>query len=122
MKILVCDDDPVVTNIIRFKLQREGLGEVVVATDGQEALANLKINNIKLIITDIQMPFHSGLDIISFVRKDQRFKTPILVLSAEGLEENVLEAFNLGADDYMVKPFSLPELVVRVKRLLAKTS
>lgn len=118
MKVLVCDDDPVVINIIRFKLQREGLGEVIVAADGREALAQIKLNNIKLIITDIQMPFHSGLDIISFVRKDQRFKTPILVLSAEGLEENVLKAFDLGANDYMVKPFNLPELMVRVKRLL----
>jgi DNA-binding response OmpR family regulator len=120
MKILVCDDDPVVINIIRFKLQREGLGEVIVAADGREALAQIKLNNIKLIITDLQMPFLSGLEIISFVRNNQRFKTPILVMSAEGLEDNVLKAFELGADDYMVKPFSLPELMVRVKRLLRK--
>lgn len=120
MKILICDEDPVVINIVRFKLQREGLGEVIEASDGREALALIKLNNIKLIITDIKMPFHSGLEIISFVRKDQRFKTPILALSAEGLEENVLQAFELGANDYMVKPFSLDELMVRVKRLLRK--
>lgn len=120
MKILICDEDPVVVNIIRFKLQREGLGEVIDASDGREALALIKLNNIKLIITDIKMPFHSGLEIISFVRKAQRFKTPILALSAEGLEENVLQAFELGANDYMVKPFSLDELMVRVKRLLRK--
>ncbi|GCC53278.1 response regulator [Chryseotalea sanaruensis] len=120
MKILVCDDDPVVINIILFKLQREGFGEVIVAADGREALAQIKINNIKLIITDLQMPFLSGLEIISFVRNNQRYKTPILVMSSEGLEDDVLKAFELGADDYMVKPFSLPELMVRVKRLLRK--
>lgn len=120
MKILVCDDDPVVINIIRFKLQRDGFNEVIAATDGREALAQIKLNNIKLIITDLQMPFLSGLEIVSFVRNNQRFKTPILVMSSEGLEEQVLKAFELGADDYMVKPFSLPELMVRVKRLLRK--
>jgi DNA-binding response OmpR family regulator len=118
MKILVCDDDPAMASMIRFKLQREVPGDLEVATDGREGLSLLKQQVFDLILTDIHMPFHSGLELITFVRQTQKRSTPILVLSVEGLEETVLHAFELGADDYVAKPFSLPELALRVKRLL----
>ncbi|MBA4057928.1 MAG: response regulator [Marivirga sp.] len=118
MKILVCDDDNAVLSMIRFKLSRENLGEVITAADGRDAIALLKSNEFNLIMTDIHMPFHSGLEITTYVRNDQKKKTPILILSAEGLEDTVLQAFELGADDFVAKPFSLGELVLRVKRLI----
>ena len=120
MKILVCDDDPAVISIVRFKLVREDVGEIVIAQNGKAAIEFLKEQTFDLILTDIHMPFHSGLEIITFVRQTQRLHTPILILSAEGLEETVLHAFELGADDYVSKPFSLPELTIRVKRLMKK--
>jgi DNA-binding response OmpR family regulator len=64
------------------------------------------------------MPFHSGLEITSFVREVLKKNTPIIVLSAEGLEDTVLQAFAIGANDFITKPFSPAELAVRVKRIL----
>jgi len=119
-RILVCDDDAAVLSIIRFKLVREGLGEVFPATNGREALELLATQSFDLIIADIHMPFHSGMELITHVRQTLGKSTPILILSAEGLEDTILQAFDLGADDYMAKPFSLGELLLRVKRLLKK--
>jgi DNA-binding response OmpR family regulator len=120
MKILICDDDPAVVSVIRFKLVREELGDFIVATDGREALSLLNDNSFDLILTDIHMPYHSGLELVTYVRQTLKQSTPILILSTEGLEETVLQAFELGADDYVSKPFSLPELALRVKRLVKK--
>ncbi len=118
MKILVCDDDNAVVSMVRFKLSRENMGDVVTAADGREAMNLLKTQTFNLVMTDIHMPFHSGLEITTFIRQDLQQKTPILILSAEGLEDTVLQAFELGADDFVAKPFSLGELVLRVKRLV----
>lgn len=120
MKILVCDDDPAVISVVRFKLSRENLGEVFTAADGREALTTLKNTEFDLILTDINMPYHSGLEVITFVRQTLKLNTPILIFSSEGLEDTVLHAFELGADDFVAKPFSLPELMLRIKRLTRK--
>lgn len=120
MRILVCDDDRMLVSMIRFKLTRDGLGEVVSVADGREAMTLLAEETFDLIISDIHMPFHSGLEIISFVRTRQGKATPIIILSAEGLEETVLRAFDIGASDFITKPFSPSELSIRVKRLLIK--
>jgi DNA-binding response OmpR family regulator len=90
------------------------------ASDGREAKALLQETDFDLVITDIHMPFHSGLEITTFIRNDLGKKTPIIVLSAEGLENTVLQAFEIGANDFITKPFSPSELAVRVKRILNK--
>lgn len=118
MKILICDDDEALVSMIRFKLTRENLGEIIKAMDGREAKSQLRENDFDLIITDIHMPFHSGLEITSFIREELKKDTPIIVLSAEGLENTVLQAFAIGANDFITKPFSPAELAVRVKRIL----
>lgn len=120
MKILVCDDDEALVSMIRFKLTRENLGEVEKAGDGRTAISMLTQAEYDLIITDIHMPFHSGLEITRFVREEQKRKTPIIMLSAEGLENTVLQAFEMGANDFITKPFSPAELAMRVKLLLRK--
>ncbi len=107
--------------MIRFRLSRENLGEVIKAIDGREAKNLLRQEDFDLVITDIHMPFHSGLEITTFIRNELKKDTPIIVLSAEGLEDTVLQAFELGANDFITKPFSPAELVVRVKRILRKT-
>ena len=119
-RILVCDDDEALVSMIRFKLSRENMGEVIKALDGREAKALLKDQNFDLIITDIHMPYHSGLEITTYVRNELGKNTPIIVLSAEGLEDTVLQAFELGANDFITKPFSPAELAVRVRRILNK--
>ena len=118
MKILICDDDEALVSMVRFKLTRENIGDGTKAIDGREAKALLRENDFDLVITDIHMPFHSGLEIITFLRMELNKATPVIVLSAEGLENTVLQAFDIGATDFITKPFSPAELAVRVRRIL----
>ncbi len=119
MKILVAEDEPILLMTIEMKLKKEGF-EVISSKDGREAIEQIKLTHPDMIITDIMMPYASGLEIINFVRQQQNSKTPIIILSAMEQENVVLEAFELGADDYITKPFSLNELAIRVKRLISR--
>ncbi len=117
-RILVAEDNRLVLETIFHSLTREGY-EIIKANDGKECLKILEDTEADLIITDLYMPYINGNEVISILRDERKKTTPILVLSAAGAEDNVLKAFELGADDYMVKPFSLVELNVRVRKLLA---
>ncbi|VTP96351.1 response regulator transcription factor [Sphingobacterium daejeonense] len=79
----------------------------------------LKSENFDLLISDIMMPFASGIEILAELKNLQK-KMPVLMLSSMGQEEIILEAFDLGAADFMVKPFSPNELIIRINRLLRK--
>jgi len=117
MKILVADDDPIMRRIIELRLKKDG-HEVIMAIDGRQAMEHLDKNEkFDLVVTDLMMPFSSGMEIVSKIKSNIERKTPVIVLSAMGQENIVLEAFNLGADDYITKPFSPNELSMRVKRL-----
>lgn len=118
MNILLCDDDDVLASMIQFKLSRENLGEVTRAADGKLAKELLDNSKFDLVVTDIHMPFHSGLEIVTYIRQVLKQSMPIIVLSAEGLENTVLQAFDVGANDFITKPFSPAELAIRVRRLL----
>ncbi|SEG38671.1 response regulator transcription factor [Flavobacterium urumqiense] len=117
MKILIAEDDEMMLKTMEFKLIREGY-EVITCSDGKEALEKIVSENPDLIISDIEMPFVSGLDIVNKVKIELQLDIPIIILSAVGLEKTVLKAFELGTDDFITKPFSPNELIVRVKRLL----
>ncbi|WP_018613243.1 response regulator [Segetibacter koreensis] len=117
MKILVAEDEPLMLMAIEAKLRNEGF-EVVGVSDGREALKALESFVPDIIITDILMPYTSGLEFISIVKSNEYKKVPIIVLSGLGQENTVMEAFQLGADDFLTKPFNPTELAVRVKRLL----
>jgi len=121
MKILVCEDDFMMLKTIEHKLKRDGY-EVIIAKDGQEAANYLKdpSNSVDLVITDLLMPFMSGLEIINLIRNDLKLNLPLIVLSKVGNEDTVLQAFELGADEYITKPFSPNELSIRIKRVLMK--
>jgi DNA-binding response OmpR family regulator len=122
MKILICEDDSMMLHAIDYKLKSEGY-ETYKAEDG--VIAKDIIRNkgdIELVITDLLMPFVGGLEIIDYLKNDLQRDIPIIVLSRVGLEETVLKAFELGADDYIVKPFSPTELSLRVKRSISKKS
>ena len=116
MTILVAEDDIMMRKTIEFRLKKDGYA-VCTVPDGREALQKINESDWDLIITDVMMPFVSGLEIIS-VAKNKHQKIPIIVLSAMGQENIVLEAFQLGADDYITKPFSPNELSMRVKRFM----
>jgi DNA-binding response OmpR family regulator len=120
MKILVAEDEPMLLKTIELKLKKEGY-EVIVTSDGRQAAEQIESANPDMVITDIMMPYVSGLELINLIRQKLNRNTPVIMLSAMEQEKVVMEAFELGADDYITKPFSLNELVIRVKRLVART-
>lgn len=115
MKILIAEDDQLMARTLEFRLNKDG-HQVTVTTDGREALKKIDELHPDLVITDIMMPYTSGLEIVSTVKEKYGDTMPVIVLSGMGQEDVVLEAFQLGANDYMTKPFSPVELSVRVKR------
>lgn len=119
MKILIAEDEPIMLKTMELKLKRDG-HQVLTANNGRDALDLIRSNDVDLVITDIMMPYTSGLEILGFVKKNTTGKKiPVIVLSAMGQENVVVEAFNLGADDYITKPFSPNELSLRVMRFAA---
>jgi two-component system response regulator VicR len=116
-KIVLAEDNSVLSLLLKFRLEKEGY-ELLIAIDGKQAIELIEEHKPELILTDIMMPFVSGLEVISHVRNKLNMQTPIIVFSSAGQEEIVLKAFDLGATDFMSKPFSPHELVIRVKRLL----
>jgi DNA-binding response OmpR family regulator len=100
-------------------LKRDGF-EIITAFDGKKGQEQIDNAEFDLMIIDLLMPYINGLELIEYVRRKLGKSIPIIVLSSVGLEETVLRAFELGADDYVVKPFSPNELSIRVKRLLTK--
>ncbi len=117
MRILIAEDEELLLKALAFRLKKVGF-EVITADNGKIAIDMLKGNLPDLVITDVMMPFATGLEVISHVRTQEKSSVPIIVLSEAGQENIVLEAFNLGADDFVNKPFSPNELTSRVKRLL----
>lgn len=117
-KIVLAEDNTTLSMLLKFRLEKDGY-ELFMATDGKEAVELIEDKAPDLVLTDVMMPFISGLEVISHVRNKLESKTPIIVFSSAGQEEMVLKAFNLGANDFMGKPFSPNELVIRIKRLLS---
>lgn len=119
MKILVVDDERLIRNVIREYLENEKY-EVFEAENGFDALRVLETNKVDLIILDIMMPRMDGFETLKEIRKTK--DTPVIMLSAMKEEEDKLNGFNLGVDDYITKPFSPKELVARVKAHLKRAN
>jgi len=119
MKILVAEDDSLIQKTVELKLKKEGF-EVVCCSDGKEALERMEEVMPDIVLTDMMMPYASGLEVVSKVKSITSKKIPVIVFSTMGQENVVEEAFELGADDYVTKPFSLTELTIRIKRLLKR--
>jgi len=116
--ILVVDDEPQITRVLKTTLSSQGYG-VRTAADGEQALQEMKSWQPDLIITDLRMPRMDGLELCRRVRTDSRL--PIIVLSVKGEEATKVEALDAGADDYITKPFSVNELMARVRAALRRT-
>ena len=115
MKILLVEDNQLILKVIETKLKKEGY-EVISYDNGRDAIEKINYDLPDLVITDIMLPYNSGLEIVSFVKSQSQKNIPVIVLSGLGQEQTIEEAFKLGADDYMTKPFSLSELSMRIKR------
>lgn len=116
-KILLVDDDPHIRELTRLFLRREGF-DVYEAADGVEALALLESVTVDMVILDIMMPNMDGWELCRLLRG--HYDLPLLMLTAKGETSQKVKGFELGTDDYLVKPFEPPELVVRVKALLKR--
>jgi len=117
-KILVIDDEPQITRVLRASLAAQGY-DVRTANDPEEALQVFREWAPDLVITDLMMPGLSGIDVCRAIRS--RSETPILVLSVRENERSKVEALDAGADDYVTKPFSIQELLARVRAHLRRT-
>ncbi len=104
-------------SLLEFKLKKEGF-VTILAENGKQAMEIIKKESPDLFLIDIMMPFINGLELTSFIRNELNSKVPIVVLSSAGQEEMVMKAFNLGANDFIPKPFSPNELIIRIKRIL----
>ena len=118
-KILIIEDDELMLKILQFILKKEQY-EFQIATDGATGIVQITQYKPDLVITDIMLPINSGLEIVTLLKNDFP-QIPVIVLSALGDEEQtIIEAFELGADDFIAKPFNPIELILRVKRLIDK--
>ncbi|HJZ95936.1 MAG TPA: response regulator [Candidatus Solibacter sp.] len=118
IRALVADDDPTVLALVRTVLENSGM-ECIQAEDGMHAIAVLRAQRPDIAVMDFNMPDMDGYEVLAAVRKEQ-VPTRILLLTARQQENDILRAFELGAEDYVVKPFSPMELAARLKRILAK--
>jgi two-component system OmpR family response regulator len=116
-KILVVDDDPHIRELVKVFLLQEGF-EVLEAFHGADALSILETTTVDLVILDIMMPQMDGWELCRELR--EHYEMPLLMLTAKGETAQKVKGFQLGTDDYMVKPFEPAELVVRVKALLKR--
>lgn len=116
-RILVVDDEPQICDVVELYLRREGF-EVETANDGETALKAVEHNPPDLVVLDVMMPKVNGLEVTRLVH--ERFNIPIIMLTSRGEEADKIVGLETGADDYVVKPFSPKELVVRVKAVLRR--
>jgi DNA-binding response OmpR family regulator len=117
-RILVAEDDPVTRRFVVSLLEERGY-EVLVAEDGEHAVATATAAEPDLIVSDLVMPYRDGYEVLRAIRSDDRLKrTPVLILSMRDREEDIVRGFEQGADEYVVKPFNARELVARVRKLL----
>jgi DNA-binding response OmpR family regulator len=115
--ILVVDDDIKIVRLVRMYLERAGY-RVTEATDGRSALAAIERDAPALVVLDVMLPELDGLAVLRAVRRTDQ--TPVIILSARGLTDDRIAGLTAGADDYLPKPFSPAELVLRVERVLAR--
>jgi two-component system, OmpR family, response regulator ResD len=119
IKILVVDDEERIRRLLKMYLERENY-IIEEAEDGNEALAKALGNDYDLIILDLMMPGKDGIEVCRELREKKT--TPVIMLTAKGEEVNRVQGFEVGTDDYIVKPFSPREVVLRVKALLRRSS
>jgi len=121
-RILIIEDDRDIVELVRYNLEQEGF-QVAAVSEGSSGLAQVRKSPPDLLVLDLMLPKLSGLEICKAIRRDQSLnRLPILMLTARGDESDRVVGLELGADDYVTKPFSPRELVARIKALLRRTT
>jgi DNA-binding response OmpR family regulator len=116
-KILIVDDEPTLVATLKYNLERENF-QVLTATDGEEALTAARGGHPDLIVLDLMLPGMSGIEVCRVIRKEST--VPVLMLTAKGTELDKVLGLEIGADDYVTKPFAMQELLARVRALLRR--
>jgi len=119
-RVLLCEDDPNLGTLLSEYLNAKGF-EADLAVDGQEGSKLVKRNSYDFFILDVMMPVKDGFTLAREIRQEDKH-TPILFLTAKSMKEDTLQGFEVGADDYMTKPFSMEELLVRMNAILRRTA
>ncbi len=119
-KIVLAEDEPQIARLIEFKLKKEGYS-VISKENGEEALKAIKMDKPDLILLDIMMPVMGGYEVLRRLKEDENLKSvPVIMLTARAQEKDVVKGIDMGAEDYITKPFHPAELLARVKRILGK--
>ena len=117
-RLLLVEDDPTLRQALSFNLTREGY-EVAAAADGESALEAARSDRLDLILLDVMLPGMSGVEVLRVLRREG-VSTPVIILSAKGDEIDRVVGLQVGADDYVAKPFSRPELLARIEAVLRR--
>lgn len=115
--IVIAEDNDMLNRVLEYRLKSDGY-QVKVFLNGEDAIAWMSGNPFDLLITDLYMPLMNGMEVIQMVRDKISVEVPIMAISATHEEELITRLFNIGATDFIVKPFRAGELSVRVKRLI----
>ncbi|MCL3779437.1 response regulator transcription factor [Prolixibacteraceae bacterium JC049] len=119
-RILIVDDEEDLCEILQFNLESEGY-EIETAFSAEEALEK-ELDTFDLLLLDVMMGKMSGFKLAEKIRKQLKIKVPVMFLTAKDTENDILTGFNLGADDYLAKPFSIKELIARVKAVIRRSA
>ena len=118
MHILIVEDEEVMLTSLEFRLKRQGY-TVAVARDGREAIEALSGPPVSLIVCDVVMPNMNGLEFVEYLRNELHSRIPVIMISAiENNADVIMQAYEIGAQDFISKPFNPQELVIRIRRLL----
>ncbi len=122
MKIVIIEDERDLAELLAFNLEKEGF-QTIIALDGRTGLERVKSENPDLVILDLMLPEMNGIDLCKLLRKNENTATiPVIMLTAKGEEIDKVVGFEVGADDYLIKPFSTRELLLRIKAVLRRSS
>ena len=120
MKILVIDDEEHILELLKFNLELSGF-DVYVSTDASQTQDLIKNQNPDLLLLDWMLPKISGIDILKKIRSDEAtYDLPVIMLTAKNMEDDKIQGLNVGADDYITKPFSIKELMARINTVLRR--
>lgn len=115
LKILLAEDDTMLASLLKYRIEKEGY-LVTTTTNGKNVVEMLDQSLPDLLVADIMLPYFSGMELVDYLRNDLKSNTPIILISSASNDENLLNAFEIGANDFLSKPFSPAELVSRINK------
>lgn len=118
-QILLVEDDDMLASLLNYRFKKDGY-EVVLKNDGKQVKTWLNNSLPDIIVSDIMMPYFSGIELVDYIRNKLKSTIPIILLSSASNEENILNAFKIGANDFISKPVNPSELLVRISKEISR--